>query len=100
MRAADIVPPGLALAVLGPACLAVAVAIKACDHGPVLCRPKRLTQNGRVFESMKFQEMQVVRGLHKTQATIRTVIYERCTRFSLPSDFRHSIAGFAGVFAA
>ena len=44
--------------------------------------------------------MQVVCELHKIQATIQTIICRRYTEFSLSSDFRHSIAGFAGVFAA
>ena len=43
--------------------------------------------------------MQVVCELHKIQATIQTIICRRYTEFSLSSDFRHSNAGFAGVFA-
>ena len=99
-RATDIVLSGIALVILSPVYLAVAIAIKACDHGPVLYRQKRLTRNGRVFGILNLRWMQVVHELHKIQATIRVAVCRGCTRFLLHSDFRHSIAGFAGVFAA
>ena len=43
--------------------------------------------------------MEVVHELHKIQVIIQDVVCRGRTRFPLHSDFRHSIAGFAGVFA-
>ena len=44
--------------------------------------------------------MEVVCELHKIQEIIQTIICRRYTEFSLSSDFRHTITGFASVFAA
>ena len=61
---------------------------------------ERPGKNERIFKLINLRWMQVVCGLHKIQVTIQTIICRRYTEFSLSSDFRHSIAGFAGVFAA
>lgn len=58
-RLFDIVFSGLAIIVTSPFMAAVAIAIKKTDGGPVLYRQKRLTQNGRVFEVLKFRSMRV-----------------------------------------
>ena len=48
----------LALLVLAsPVMLLIAIAVKACDGGPVLFTQDRLTQNGRVFKLYKFRSM-------------------------------------------
>ena len=52
----DILLSGLALLVLSPVLLVTAIAVRS-DGGPVLYRQKRLTQDGRVFEILKFRSM-------------------------------------------
>lgn len=56
-RALDIVVSLAMLAVLSPVMLAVAVAIKLDDGGPVFYRQQRLTQGGRTFSILKFRSM-------------------------------------------
>lgn len=99
-RAMDIALSLLAIIVASPFMAVTALAIRGYDHGPALYRQVRLTKDGRRFEILNLRWMQVVHELHKIQATIQTIICRRYTEFSLSSDFRHSIAGFAGVFAA
>ena len=99
-RAMDIVLSLLAIIVTSPFMAIAALAIWSYDHGPVLYKQVRLTKDGRLFEILNLRWMQVVCELHKIQATIQTIICRRYTEFSLSSDFRHSNAGFAGVFAA
>ena len=98
-RAMDIVLSLLAIIVTSPFMAIAALAIWSYDHGPVLYKQVRLTKDGRLFEILNLRWMQVVHELHKIQATIRVAVCRRRTRFLLPSGFRHSIAGFAGVFA-
>lgn len=56
-RCMDIVLSAIALLITSPAFLAVAVAIKLEDGGPVFYKQKRLTRNGREFEILKFRSM-------------------------------------------
>ena len=98
-RTMDIVCCLLALAVCWPFMIAIAIAIKAEDGGPVFYKQRRCTRDNKEFNILNLRWMQVVCELHKIQATIQTIICRRYTEFSLSSDFRHSIAGFAGVFA-
>ena len=56
-RAADIVFSLLAIVVLSPLMLLVAIAIKAEDKGPVFYKQKRLTLNGKEFYIIKFRSM-------------------------------------------
>lgn len=58
-RAMDLAASGLGLVVLSPVMLGAALAIHWTDGGPVFYRQKRLTQNGRVFEVLKFRSMRV-----------------------------------------
>lgn len=58
-RLIDLLISGLALLVLSPVMLLVAVAIKLDDGGPVFYRQERLTQNGRHFYILKFRSMRV-----------------------------------------
>jgi exopolysaccharide biosynthesis polyprenyl glycosylphosphotransferase len=58
-RALDLLFSSVALILLSPVMLGVAVAIKLSDKGPVLFKQKRLTINGRVFEVYKFRSMVV-----------------------------------------
>ena len=98
-RAMDIVLSLLAIIVTSPFMAIAALAIWSYDHGPVLYKQVRLTQDGRTFEILNLRWMQVVHELHKIQVIIQDVVCRGRTRFPLTSDFRHSIAGFAGVFA-
>ena len=56
-RCMDIVLSAIALLITSPAFLAVAIAIKLEDGGPVFYKQKRLTRNGREFEILKFRSM-------------------------------------------
>lgn len=58
-RLSDIVLSALALIVLSPVFLAVAIAIKAEDGGSVFYRSIRLTKNGREFMMYKFRSMEM-----------------------------------------
>ena len=93
-RATDIVLSGIALVILSPVYLAVAIAIKACDHGPVLYRQKRLTRNGRVFGILNLRRMEVVRIVHKIMASMRHDICLNSIADSHIHGFRHPNRGF------
>lgn len=56
-RTFDIVASGVALIVLSPVMLAVAIAVKTTSPGPVLFRHKRIGKDGEPFEMFKFRSM-------------------------------------------
>jgi exopolysaccharide biosynthesis polyprenyl glycosylphosphotransferase len=56
-RVLDIILSALALVILSPLFLVIAVCIKLEDHGPVFFRQKRVTIHGQVFEILKFRSM-------------------------------------------
>ncbi len=56
-RAMDIAFSSLAILVLSPVMLAVAVAVKTSSPGPILFRQRRFGLNKRVFSMMKFRSM-------------------------------------------
>jgi len=58
-RAFDAIVAFLALAIIWPAFLLVAAAIKLSSPGPVLFRQMRVGRQGRLFELMKFRSMRV-----------------------------------------
>ena len=58
-RLFDIVLSLIGVIVLSPVFLAIAVAIRLDDHGPVFYKQKRLTAGGKVFEIIKFRSMRV-----------------------------------------
>ena len=58
-RICDIVCSAGALIILLPVFALIALVIYAYDRGPVFYRQKRLTQDGRVFEIIKFRSMRV-----------------------------------------
>ena len=58
-RIFDIVVSGLAIVVLSPVMLIVALSVKACDGGPVLYKQIRLTKDGKTFKILKFRSMRV-----------------------------------------
>ena len=56
-RLMDIVISSIGLILLAPFMLAVAIAIKLEDGGPVFFKQKRMTRNGREFDILKFRSM-------------------------------------------
>jgi exopolysaccharide biosynthesis polyprenyl glycosylphosphotransferase len=56
-RIFDIVISGASLVILLPVYAAVALAVKATSHGPVLFRQERVSVNGRKFKLLKFRTM-------------------------------------------
>ena len=103
-RTQDVLLSAIALLVLWPFMLVIAGVIwldstvERCVS-PIFAQ-ERIGRDGKPFMFLNLRWMQVVHELHKIQATIRVAVCRGCTRFPLHSDFRHSIAGFAGVFAA
>lgn len=58
-RIFDILASGVALICLSPIMLAVAIAIKATDGGPIFYKQTRLTKDAKEFGVMKFRSMRV-----------------------------------------
>ena len=58
-RLFDIIVSGVALIILSPVMLIVAVIIKLTDGGPVFYKQVRLTKNAREFNVLKFRSMRV-----------------------------------------
>lgn len=58
-RLCDVLLSSIALILVSPVMLVTAAAIHLYDKGPVFYRQKRLTQNGKVFEILKFRSMKV-----------------------------------------
>ena len=56
-RAFDVVVSATMLVVLSPVLIAIAVAVRLTDHGPVLFRQQRVGLNGAEFEILKFRSM-------------------------------------------
>jgi len=56
-RCFDIVVAGIAMVVLSPVMLMVAVLVKGYDKGPVFYKQTRLTIDGKTFELYKFRSM-------------------------------------------
>lgn len=70
-RAFDVVCCSLALVVLSPLFLVVAIAIKLEDRGPVFYKQQRLTKDNRPFDILKFRSMIV--GAEKNDKSIPAV---------------------------
>ena len=58
-RAVDIVLALIGIIISSPLMLIITIAVKACDHGPVLYKQIRLTEDGKRFQILKFRSMQV-----------------------------------------
>lgn len=56
-RAFDVVSSALGIVLASPIMLAVAIAIKLYDGGPVLYKQTRLTKDGKEFKLLKFRSM-------------------------------------------
>lgn len=77
-RVCDILFSLLFIILTSPIMIVVAVAIKLCDHGPVLYKQKRLTKGGREFNVLKFRSM-IVDAEKQTGATLSTENDSRIT---------------------
>ncbi|MCD8348423.1 MAG: exopolysaccharide biosynthesis polyprenyl glycosylphosphotransferase [Lachnospiraceae bacterium] len=55
----DVVVSALALLILSPIFLIIALLIKSYDGGPVFYRQERLTKDGKIFQVYKFRSMRV-----------------------------------------
>ena len=58
-RIFDILFSVLLIAISSPLMLAIAIAIKCCDRGPVFFKQARLTMNKQVFQVYKFRSMYI-----------------------------------------
>ena len=56
-RAFDLALSTVALVVLSPLMVVIAIAIKVCDGGPVFYKQRRVTKDSREFEMLKFRSM-------------------------------------------
>lgn len=56
-RLFDVVVSGLALVVLAPVFLVIAVAVKSSSRGPVFFKQQRVAQNGKLIEILKFRTL-------------------------------------------
>lgn len=61
-RLFDIVVSLIGIVIASPFMLIIALCVKLYDGGPVLFRQERLTQNGKVFQVLKFRSMRVDNG--------------------------------------
>lgn len=66
-RGLDLLISGVALLLLSPLFLAIAIAIKLTSKGPVLFRQQRVGQYGKLFQVLKFRSMyaDTDHGVHK-----------------------------------
>lgn len=67
-RIFDTLVSALALLVLSPLLLAIAVAVRVTSRGPAFHRAKRVGRDGRLFELLKFRSMVVAEGPAVTRA--------------------------------
>ena len=58
-RGFDIISSGIAIIVLTPLWIGVSIAVKKDSKGPIFFKQERLTENGRVFNMLKFRSMVV-----------------------------------------
>ena len=67
-RIFDTVVSALALLVLSPLLLILAIAVRVTSRGPVLYRAKRVGRDGRIFDVFKFRSMVAAEGPAITRA--------------------------------
>ncbi len=76
-RGIDLLGATMALIVLTPVLVAVAIAIKLTSPGPVLFRQKRIGQYGVPFTCLKFRSMHAVNDAHIHQEYVTRLITGR-----------------------
>jgi lipopolysaccharide/colanic/teichoic acid biosynthesis glycosyltransferase len=79
-RMMDIAGSALALVVLAPLFLTIAIAIKVCSKGPVFFRQKRIGQFGSCFVFLKFRSMYVNNDASVHQKYVRKLIAGQAER--------------------
>ena len=90
-RLLDIVFSSLALLVLAPVMLAIAIAIKLDSHGPVFYSSERIGKKGIVFRCTKFRTM--VRDAEKRRADIMHMNERDGVLFKISNDPRITKVG-------
>lgn len=85
-RIFDLVSSGVALVVLSPLFLAVALAIKLTDRGPVIFMQRREGRGGKIFTMYKFRTMCV--GAEAMQAQLRCFSEQDGPAFKMTRDPR------------
>jgi exopolysaccharide biosynthesis polyprenyl glycosylphosphotransferase len=82
----DVVLSILALTVLSPVLLAVAIAVKLDSHGPVFYHSERIGKKGRVFRCIKFRTM--IRDADKHRADMMHMNERDGVLFKISNDPR------------
>jgi len=90
-RALDVTAGTLCLAASSPLLLAIAIAIKLGDNGPVLFRQVRVGRDGVRFEMWKFRTMVV--GAEHQQAELRALNERDAPLFKIAGDPRITAVG-------
>jgi exopolysaccharide biosynthesis polyprenyl glycosylphosphotransferase len=85
-RGLDIVLSILAMIVLAPLMLAVAIAVKLDSHGPIFYTSERIGKKGRVFKCIKFRTM--VRDAEKRRAEMMHMNERDGVLFKISNDPR------------
>ena len=85
-RGLDIVLASMAVTVLSPLVLAIAIAVKLDSHGPVFYLSERIGKKGRVFRCIKFRTM--VRDAEKRRAEIMHMNERDGVLFKITDDPR------------
>jgi lipopolysaccharide/colanic/teichoic acid biosynthesis glycosyltransferase len=85
-RAVDVIFSFLAMVILSPVMLAIAIAIKLDSHGPVFYASERIGKKGHVFHCLKFRTM--VRDAEKRQAEIMHMNERQGVLFKISNDPR------------
>jgi exopolysaccharide biosynthesis polyprenyl glycosylphosphotransferase len=90
-RLFDVAASALALWVLAPVLLLIAVAIKLTSRGPVLFRQQRVGLNGQTFNMLKFRSMVI--DAEKRQAALLAVNEQKGPVFKIKNDPRITRVG-------
>jgi exopolysaccharide biosynthesis polyprenyl glycosylphosphotransferase len=90
-RALDLAGSLVALVVLSPLLLALAVAVRRADGGPALFRQKRVGLHGRTFDVIKFRTMTV--DAEARRAELQALSEVRGAAFKIANDPRTTSIG-------
>ncbi len=70
-RAFDLIASSTLLTLFAPLFVAIAIAIRLDSKGPIIYRARRIGENGRIFEMLKFRSM--VAGAEALQSQVQTL---------------------------
>ena len=90
-RVLDVVLSAIAVILLSPVLIAVAVAIKLDSHGPVFYSSERIGKRGRVFRCIKFRTM--VRDAERRRADVMHMNEREGVLFKITNDPRSTRLG-------